>query len=234
MPLDERQMDVDQIFDAQTGVDEILDLFNAEAVHVPADADAVVGHLVHHLAIRMAEPVVVLEEVAMPVDVGHDHLLVGQLIGRHQIGVAGIVVDHQLVDLLQSVGVAFGKLLEFHAEPPMRIASRESAVSGHFVELIGFDHLEHRGEEIQPMPAGVSFHLPLNIGQMTGQRFKNVDGSHKQGSGARVRGSRPGYGGRRTTKRSFRLTSRPLIPDSNPGPGPCFHFPFPRNNLIAS
>ena len=50
--LDERRVDVDQVFDAQAGIDEILDLFDAEAVHVAADAVAVVGHLVHHLAIR--------------------------------------------------------------------------------------------------------------------------------------------------------------------------------------
>ena len=34
----------------------VLDLLDAEAVHVPADAIAVVGHLVHHLAVGLAEP----------------------------------------------------------------------------------------------------------------------------------------------------------------------------------
>jgi membrane protein required for beta-lactamase induction len=43
-------VDVDQVLDAQAGVDERLDLFDAEAVHVAADAIAVVGHLVDHLA----------------------------------------------------------------------------------------------------------------------------------------------------------------------------------------
>ena len=47
----------------------VFDLFHADAVHVAADAVAVIGHLVHHFAVGLAEPGVVLEEVAMPVDV---------------------------------------------------------------------------------------------------------------------------------------------------------------------
>ena len=73
------------------------------SVHVPADAVAVVRHLVHHLAVGVGEPIVVLEEVAVPVDVGHHQLLVDQPVAPHQVGVARVVVDHHLVDLLQPV-----------------------------------------------------------------------------------------------------------------------------------
>ena len=38
-------------------VDECFDFVDAEAIHVAADAIAVVGHLVDHLAVRLAEPV---------------------------------------------------------------------------------------------------------------------------------------------------------------------------------
>ena len=71
-------MDVDLVLQAQAGVDELLDLLDADLVHVPPHAIAVVGHLVHHLAAGLAEPEVVLEEVAMAVNVGHHQLLIGR------------------------------------------------------------------------------------------------------------------------------------------------------------
>ena len=87
-------------------------------------------------------------------------------VGPHQVGVAGIVVDHQLVDLLQAVGVALGELLVLHAEPPVRIARGKAAVGGDRVELVGVDHFEDRGIEIQPVAARIVFDLPLDVGQV--------------------------------------------------------------------
>ena len=86
-----------------------------------------VGHLVHHLAVGLAEPDVVLEEVVVAVDVGHDQLLVDQLVAPQQVGVAGVVVDDHLVDLLEPVAVALGELLVLHAEAPVGIAGGKPA-----------------------------------------------------------------------------------------------------------
>ena len=127
---DERRVDVDLVLDAQAGVDELFDLLDADLVHVPADAIAVVGHLVHHLAIRLAEPEIVLEEVAVAVDVRHHQLLVDQLVVRHQVGVARVVVDDHFVDLLQTVVVALAEPFVLHAEPPVRVADRKAALGG--------------------------------------------------------------------------------------------------------
>ena len=77
---------------------KLLDRVVAVLLDVLADAGGVVGHLVHHFAVGLAEPEVVLEEVAVAVDVGDDELLVDQRVGFLQVGVAGVVVDDHLVD----------------------------------------------------------------------------------------------------------------------------------------
>jgi hypothetical protein len=115
-------MDVDHVVEREALVEEGLDALHAVALHQPPDGGAVVRHAVHHLAVGVLEPGVVLEEVAVPVDVRHDQLLVDQRVRLHQVGVAGIVVDHQLVDLLQPVRVALRELLVLHAEAPVRVA----------------------------------------------------------------------------------------------------------------
>ena len=84
----------------------------------------------------------------------------------HQVGVARIVVDHQLVDLLQPVGVALGELLVLHAEPPVRIARGKAAVGRDRVELVGVDHFEDRGIEIEPIVARIALDLRLDFGQI--------------------------------------------------------------------
>ena len=194
--LDEGGMDVDQVFDAEAGVDEIFDLFDAEAVHVAADAIAVVGHLVHHFAIGLAEPIVVLEEIAMAVDMGHDQFLVGGVVGAHQVGVAGIVVDHQLVDFLQAVGVAFGELFVLHAEAPVGIARGEAPVGGDFVELIVVDDFEDGGVEIEAVAVRMLLHLALDVGQVGGERGEVGGGGHA----SRVRVQASGIGRRRKSE----------------------------------
>ena len=61
---------------------------------------------VNHLAVRVCEPDIVLEEVAVAVDVGHHELLGQNRVRLEQVRVAGVGVDDHLVDLLKAVGVA--------------------------------------------------------------------------------------------------------------------------------
>ena len=121
--------------------------------HVPADAGPVVGHLVHHLAAGVGEVGVVLEEVAVPVDVGHHQLLIDGVIAPHQVGVARVVVDHHLVDFRQPVVVALLEFLVLHAERPVRIAGREPAVGGDLVQVVGVHDLEDGLVEVEPVIA---------------------------------------------------------------------------------
>ena len=87
-----------------------------------------------------------------------------------QVGVARVVVDHQLVDLLQPVRVALGELLVLHAEPPVRIARGKAAVGRDRVELVVVDDLEDRVEEVEPVaariaPPSAAGCRPVRVGQ---------------------------------------------------------------------
>ena len=145
---------VDQVLDGQTGVDEAFDRLQAVALLVATDAGGVVGHLVDHLPVGVREVHVVLEEVGVAVDVGHDQLLVQHRVALEQVGVGRIVVDHHLVDLVQAVLVALAQLLVLHAEAVVRVARREAAVGRQRVHLLVVDHLEDGAEEGQPELAG--------------------------------------------------------------------------------
>ncbi len=94
------------VFDREADVDEVFDGRLALNIHVSADAVAVIGHLVHHFSAGLTEPLVVFEEVAVPVDVGHDELLVDDGVIFEEVGITGIVIDDQLVDLREAVAVA--------------------------------------------------------------------------------------------------------------------------------
>ena len=95
-------------------------------IAIAVDAGRVVGHLVEHLAVGAGKPGIVFEEIAVPVDVGDDQLLVEKRIGLQQIGVTRVGVDHHLVDFLQAVRVALGQLVVLGPEPPVRIPQRET------------------------------------------------------------------------------------------------------------
>ena len=114
----------------------------------------VVGHLVHHLAIGLREPEVVLEEIAVPVDMGHHQLLVEQCVGLHQIGVTRIVVDHHLIDLLQPVRVALRQLLVLHAEPPVRIPQGEAAKGRQHAHFFVIDDFKDRRKKVEAVALG--------------------------------------------------------------------------------
>ena len=55
----------------QADVQELLDLVEPESLDVLAYAYGVIGHAVHHATIGLAEPEIVLEEIAGAVDMGH-------------------------------------------------------------------------------------------------------------------------------------------------------------------
>ena len=165
-PLDERRMHVDQVLERQAAIDEALDSVLAIPLHVRPDPVAVVGRLVHHLAAGLAEPDVVLEEVVVAVDVGHHELLIDPLVAAQQVGVAGVVVDHHLVDLLEPVAIALGELLVLHAEPPVRVAGREPPQRGDLGELVVVEDLEDRFVEVEPVVARVLLGLELELAEV--------------------------------------------------------------------
>jgi hypothetical protein len=111
---------VDEVLQRVAHVDELLHGAHPVAVHVPSNPRGVVGKGVDPLARGQAvhardhhvlgaaggaavlvgdlEGVVVLEEVVVAAHVGHHQLLVGERIALQQVGHAGVVVDHHLVD----------------------------------------------------------------------------------------------------------------------------------------
>ena len=123
-------MRVDEVLEGEAGVEELFDLFEAEAFDVFAHAGGVVGHAVHHLAVGLAEPEVVLEEIAVGVDVGHDEFLIDGGVGALEVGVAGVVVDDHFVDAAEAVVVLFAEAFVLHAPAPVGVADGEAAVGG--------------------------------------------------------------------------------------------------------
>ena len=164
-PRPRRRMDgvvVDQPLDRERGVQEVLDGLLAVALQVAAHPGPVVRHLVDHVPVGLAEPHVVLEEVAVAVDVGDDHLLVHERVRPHQVGVTRVVVDDEFVDLRQPVRVALVQLLVFHPEPPVRQPGGEAAVRGHLVHLVVGDELEDRPDRVETVLDGVAEDLVLD------------------------------------------------------------------------
>ena len=148
-------MRVDQVLDAQTEIDELLDFVLPVAIHVIADLHRMIGHGIEHLAIGFGEPIVVLEKIHVTVDVRHHRLLIDERVGFHQIGVRGIGVDHHLVNFLKTPLVAFLKLIVLHAEAPVRITHGKTAECGKRVDLVAIDHFKNRFERIEPVFLGV-------------------------------------------------------------------------------
>ena len=170
--LDVHRVHVDQVFQRQAGVDELLDLLVAETIDVLADPRGVIRHLIEHLPIRLAEPGVVLEEIAVPVDVSDDQLLIDQQVRVQQVRVARVSVDDHFVDALQAVHVRLDQLVVLGPEPPVRIAHGEATVSGEHAQLFEIEHLEDRLEEIEAIAASDLFGLDLNLPKLGRQRAK--------------------------------------------------------------
>jgi hypothetical protein len=151
--LHEHRMRIDQILERQTSVDELFHPVQAMALDVAANPGGVVGHLVHHPPVGARKPIVVLEEIAMAVDVGHHRFLIDRGVVFQQIGVARVVVDDHFVDAPQPVGVLLAQALVLHAETPMRIALGETSISRDLRDLVSRQHLEDGRVEIQLLAA---------------------------------------------------------------------------------
>ena len=166
---DEGRVGIDEVLQGQADVHEVLDHLHAVGVHVAADARPVVGHHVHHLAVGLRERQVVLEEVAVSVDVRHHQLLVDDLVALQQVGVAGVVVDDHLVDLRQAVGVRLLKIFVLHPEAPVRVAGGETAEGGDLVEPPVIQELEDDRKEVKAVRARVPLDLLLEVLQVLRQ-----------------------------------------------------------------
>ena len=75
--------------------------------------------------------------------------LIDELIRFLQVGVAGIVVDHHLVDAAQAIVMLLAELFVFHPESPVRIALRKAAISSDLIHLLVIAHFKDDGKEIQ-------------------------------------------------------------------------------------
>ena len=103
MTLHEGPMGVDEVFQGQAAVDEGLDRLCTVAIHIALNACRVIGHLIHHFSIGVTEIKVTLEKIAMCIHMGHDQLLIHQVVAFEEIGIARIIVDHHLIDLLKTI-----------------------------------------------------------------------------------------------------------------------------------
>ncbi len=151
--IHERAVGVDQVFNAEANVHPALDGILPMRLGMPADTRGVVGHGVHHPAVGLAEPQVVLEEVRVPVNVGDDKLLIDKRIALLQVGVAGVVVDDHLINPAKPVMVLLGHPLILHAPLPVRVARREPSVRSDLVHLLVRAHFEDRGKKIEAVGA---------------------------------------------------------------------------------
>ena len=161
---------VHEVLEGERVVEEPLHLLLPVAVGVPPDARPVVRHLVDHLAVGRPEPEVVLEEVGVAVHVGDDDLLVRERVRAHEVGVAGVVVDDELVDLLEAVLVALAQLLVLHPEAPVRVAGREAPVGGDLVERVVVEDLEEGLVEVEAVLLGVAADAVPEAADLRGKR----------------------------------------------------------------
>jgi hypothetical protein len=91
-------MGIHQVLQGQAAVDESLHRLTPVAIRIPLDPGGVVGHLIDHLPVGGGKIEVVLEKIAMGINMGHHQLLVDQVVAFQEVGITGIVVDHHLID----------------------------------------------------------------------------------------------------------------------------------------
>ena len=170
-PFDEHRMVIDQIVQAKTKINEAFDSFQSVFVDVLPDLGCVIRHDVHHFAVGLREPNVVLEEITMAVNMRHDELLIDQVVALQQIRVARVIINDHLVNLLQAVGVALVEALVFHAELPVGIPVREPTVGGNHVHFFEVEDLENGFVKIQSIAARVLLDLAVEPRQFGRQRL---------------------------------------------------------------
>ncbi len=122
--------DVDVRFEREGRVEHQLDALQAHRLDRLLDAlrvrrgvldDVAAGHLV-----EAGEELVVLGEVGMPEDVRRDQRVLGQRVGVHQEGAAGVAGEHHLEDLRVAHALAHQLVDVAHAEGPVRHADRQA------------------------------------------------------------------------------------------------------------
>jgi hypothetical protein len=97
-PLYKSGVWINQVLQRKATVGEGLHCRGPITVCVPLNPGGMIGHLIHHLPTGMGEIEAILEKIAMAVDVGHDQLLVNQIVAFEQVGIAGIIIDDHFVD----------------------------------------------------------------------------------------------------------------------------------------
>ena len=172
--FDEHGVMVDEIIERETYVDEVFNPLEPEPVDILPDFRGVIRHCVHHFAIRSGEPDIVLEEIAVTVNVGHDDLLIDEMIVLQQVRVARVIVDDHFVNLVKTVRIALVEALVLHAELPVGIPIRDTTVSGHHVHFFEIEHLENRLVKIQAILARVLFDLAIEPRQFRCQRLSSA------------------------------------------------------------
>ena len=126
------------------------------AIDVTTYSYAMIGDLVHHLPIGLREPIVRLEEIGVSIDVRHDQLLVDDLVTGQKIGVARVIIDDELVNLCETVGICLGELFIRHSEAPVRVARRKSTIRHNHIHLVVVEHLEDHLEKIEAEVLGIA------------------------------------------------------------------------------
>ena len=179
-------MNVDQVLNRKANINEVLHFFDTESIHVTTNSVSMISHFIEHVPIGLAEPMIVFEEITVAVDVSHYEFVIRHAIAGEQIGIAWIIIDHHLVDLLESIRIPLGKLVVLHAEPPMRITCGKSPVCCDGIQLISVNDFENGRKEIEPVVAGMPLHLLLDLDQVGGEFAEDVNRSHVRQSLVKV------------------------------------------------
>jgi hypothetical protein len=91
-------VDIDEVFERKAAVNKGLHLIVPYVIDKSPNVGGMIGHLVEHLSIGLAEPVIVLEKIAVAINMGNHGLLIDKIISPEKVGVTRIIVDHHLVD----------------------------------------------------------------------------------------------------------------------------------------
>ena len=167
--FDRGRVDVDQIIDRHAAIHEGFHFVFAELFDILTNARAMIRHLVHHLATGVREISVILEKIAMTVNVCHHQFLIDGVVAAHQIGVTRVIIDDHLIYFRQTVIISFAQFFVLHPERPVRVARREAAIGGDFVEVIGVDDFENGFVKIQSVFAHIPFDFLFEDAQMRRQ-----------------------------------------------------------------
>ncbi len=188
---------IDVLLDGQHGVQEALHLGGAVVELVAPEALGVDRGGLQHLSVGLLEVGVVAEEVAVGQDVGHHELVLQGGVGLHQEGVAGVGVDHQLVDLGEAVVVHRLHLVVRPAVGPVGEAPGEP-VGAELVHDGGGDDLEVGGVGVEPegeglVPDALDPGFELHQGRIAADHFHGEPRGGLGGASGTWEGFRQGF-----------------------------------------